>query len=245
MFRTIFWFISFTVQLIFSLPKLLKANKFKKQNNIKERDNLAYKTANNWAKNLVNITGSNINVIGKENIPKDKSVLFVSNHQGNFDIPLILGYLDKPVGFIAKIETKKIPVIRKWMEHLNCIFMDRKDIRQSLRAINKGANTLKEGYSLAIFPEGTRSEDGSLGKFKKGSLKLALKSGVPIVPITISGSNNMMKKNSLLIKPANVKIVISEPIYLEEFTKNNNINELSDVIRNIISENLHKTASNN
>ena len=97
--------------------------------------------------------------------------------------------------------------------------MDRSDIRQSLKVINQAADHLKKGYSMVIFPEGTRSKGETLGEFKPGSLKLGLKAGVPIVPITISGSYKIMEQNGFIIKPAHVEIIISDPIPTIGLTK--------------------------
>lgn len=201
MIRTIIWFVYFWLYLIFVLPTLINVKKLDRQNKIKERDDLVFKTVQSWARSLVRLSGAKIKVIGEENIPKNQAVVFVSNHQGNFDIPILLGFLNKPKAFIAKKEILKIPMISTWMKYMNCIFMDRSDIRQSLKAINQGVEYIKDGYSMVIFPEGTRSVDGQLGDFKPGSLKLASKSGALIIPITVKGSNQIMSKNSLIIKP--------------------------------------------
>lgn len=235
--RTIIWFIYFGVSLIFSIPLLVTAKVYDAQNNVIKRDAFIDKWISRWARSLVKLTGSKINVLGKENIPKNGSVLFVSNHQGNFDIPILLGYIEKPKGFIAKLETSKLPIIKTWMKLMKCIFMDRKDIRQSVKAINKGTKYLAEGYSLVIFPEGTRSKDGSLGKFKPGSLKLSTKSGVPIIPITIKGSNEIMSKKSLKIKPAYVEIIVSPAVEMDNISVKDT-KGLSEKVRNIIADNL-------
>ena len=237
MIRTIVWFIYFVISLVLSIPYLIKAKKYDKENVIDKRDEITYKMVRKWARSLVNLSGSSIKVIGEENIPLSESVLFVSNHQGNFDIPLLLGFIDKPKGFIAKIETSKLPIIKDWMELMKCIFMDRKDIRQSVKAINQGVKHLKEGYSLVIFPEGTRSKDGSLGEFKSGSFRLATKSGVPIVPITIKGSNNIMKKGSFIIRPAIIEIIISTPIMADNM-ETKDTTEVSELVRDIIEKKL-------
>ncbi len=235
MIRTIIWFAFFWIYLLFTLPALMKVKKLDKQNRIKERDDLVFKTARNWARALVNLTGTKINIIGAENIPKNEAVVFVSNHQGNFDIPILLGFLNKPKAFIAKKELIKFPIISTWMKYMNCVFMDRKDIRQSLQSINQGIEYIKEGYSMVIFPEGTRSIDGQLKDFKPGSLRLALKSGAPIVPVTIKGSINIMGKNSYIIKPANVTVIVSSPI--DPITIKDT-NKLTEMIRDIIKGNL-------
>ena len=114
MIRTIVWFIYFVISLVLSIPYLIKAKKYDKENVIDKRDEITYKMVRKWARSLVNLSGSSIKVIGEENIPLSESVLFVSNHQGNFDIPLLLGFIDKPKGFIAKIETSKLPIIKDW-----------------------------------------------------------------------------------------------------------------------------------
>ncbi|QEK13712.1 1-acyl-sn-glycerol-3-phosphate acyltransferase [Crassaminicella thermophila] len=236
MFRTIYMAIYFIVYLIFLFPKEWKINKLEKEGRMQEMHDLLHKIAMNWGKSIVNATGSKIHVFGIENIPKGP-VLFVSNHQGNFDIPILFGFIDKPKAFIAKIELSKIPVFGKWMERQKCIFIDRDNPRQSLKAINKGIKTLKDGHSMVIFPEGTRSKGPKMGEFKKGSLKLATKAKVPIVPITIDGSYKIMEGNKKLIKPAEVKVTISQPIHTTNLTKEDE-NVLSEKVYAIIKSHL-------
>lgn len=219
MFRTILWFIYFWLYLLAVQPTLIKLNRLTESGKSTEHDLLTNKTVKKWAISLVKLAGVTVVITGKEKIPAEGSVLFVSNHQGNFDIPILLGYIDKPKAFIAKIELLKLPLIPNWMNHLKCIFMDRLDLRQSLKAIDQAASNLKAGYSMVIFPEGTRSKSETLGEFKPGSLKLALKAAVPIVPITIRGSYKIMEKNGFIIKPATVEIVISDPIPTTGLTK--------------------------
>lgn len=237
MFRTIFWFIYFWLYLLTIQPSLLKVNRLAKMEKTAEHDQLTNQTAMKWARALVNFAGVTVGTTGEEKIPTDGAVLFVSNHQGNFDIPLLLGYIEKPKGFIAKVELLKLPMIRTWMTHLKCVFMDRSDARQSLKVINQAADHLKEGYSMVIFPEGTRSKGEILGEFKPGSLKLALKAKVPIVPVTIRGSYKIMEQNGFLIKPAHVEITIHDPIPTAEITKED-AKELPERVRKIIEQGL-------
>ena len=135
----------------------------------------------------------------------------------------------------AKIELAKLPFINRWMEHLHCVFMDRSDVRQSLKVINQAADYLKQGYSMVIFPEGTRSKGDTLGEFKPGSLKLATKAGVPIVPITIQGSYKIMEQNKFQIKPAKVKITIHKPILTSDLSKEQ-ASDLPNVVRETIKQ---------
>jgi len=239
MLRTVTWIIYFILRILIITPKLIKVKSLDKQNRIGERDELIHKVAVSWGRDLMKLSGSQIKVIGEENIPKDKAVLFVSNHQSNLDIPILLGYIDKPKAFIAKIELSKFPVLSTWMKYMNCVFIDRSDVRQSLRAIKEGTKLLKEGYSFVVFPEGTRSKDGTLGEFKPGSLKLATKSGAPIVPITIKGANDIMPSGKLVIRPANVEVIISEPIFMDEDIAKDS-NALNQKVWNTIDENLNK-----
>jgi 1-acyl-sn-glycerol-3-phosphate acyltransferase len=218
MLRTIIWFIWFGVSLLFTLPFLLVAKLFDWTHKTIARDKLVHKVTSIWANSQVAMSGSRVKVSGEENLPAG-SVLFISNHQSNFDIPIFMSYINKPKGFIAKIETAKMPFVSSWMRLMMCVFMDRQDIRQSVEAINKGAEFLKQGYSMVIFPEGTRSKTGEMGEFKAGSFKLAVKSGVPIVPIAIKGSFDIMGKESLLIKPALVELEILKPVETSKLSK--------------------------
>lgn len=238
MFRTIKWFMGFWMSLVLLLPKSRKTKKLDEIGETEKRDAMVGKVVPNWARKLIELSGSRVTVVGAEKLPKDETVLFVSNHQGNFDIPLLLGYIDKPKAFMAKKEMEKMPMVSSWMRYMQCVFMDRDNPRESLKAIKAGAEKLKEGYSMVIFPEGTRSEDGKLKEFKQGAFKLATKSGVPIVPVTISGSKKIMEKGSLKINPAEVKLFISEPVYMtEEYIKDTKL--LSEKIKSIIESNLH------
>jgi len=236
MVRTILWFIYFWIYLIAIQPTLLRVNRLARMGKTDEHDQLTNQTAKKWAQSLIKLAGVTVVVSGEENVPSGP-VLFVSNHQGNFDIPLLIGYIDKPKAFIAKIELQKLPLIRTWMTHLKCVSIDRSDIRQSLKVINQAADHLKEGYSMVIFPEGTRSKGPTLGEFKPGSLKLALKAGVPIVPITIRGSYKIMEENGFRIKPARVEISIFDPIPTAGLTKEQ-AGELPERVKKIIKQGL-------
>lgn len=238
MFRTIIWIIYFILRILILTPALIRVKYLNKQNRIKEKDELTYKTARNWGRDLMRLSGSKIKVTGEENVPKDGAVLFVSNHQSNLDIPILLGFIDKPKAFISKVEMSKMPLLSDWMKYINCVFIDRGNTRESLKAIKEGIRLLKEGYSFVVFPEGTRSKDGTLGEFKPGSLKLATKSRAPIVPVTIKGAIDIMQKDKLVIRPADVELVISKPIFIDDDIAKDS-NALAEKVRNIINENLN------
>ncbi|TYS63564.1 1-acyl-sn-glycerol-3-phosphate acyltransferase [Sutcliffiella horikoshii] len=218
MLRTIWWFVYFFGYLIYSLPTIKKVQKIDTPMTVEEKDTIIHQKPKHWAKTLVKLTGSNIEVVGQEKIPSGP-VLFVSNHQGNFDVPILIGFLEKPLGFISKIEVKKIPFIPRWMEAMNCVFIDRKDRRKAVQSIRDGIETLKKGHSLVIFPEGTRSKGNVMGEFKKGGLRLATDSKVPVVPITISGSYKIMEESKIGFQAAKVKVTVHDPIFLPQDEK--------------------------
>lgn len=206
--RTIYWYASFFFTLVGTLPKLNKIKRLEKKGLLDEREAYIHKVSQKWMLGNIKRSGSTVEVSGTEHLPKEGNVVFISNHQGNFDIPLLMGYIDMPKGFISKIEAKKIPIVEKWMELIHCVFMDRSTLKGSAGAIIEGIKILKAGHSLVIFPEGTRSKGDLMGAFKSASFKLATKPGVPIIPITIDGSYKIMEQNQNKIKPAHVKITI-------------------------------------
>ena len=155
MIRTIIWFIWFFLSLIISTPFLLRVKYLSKKGRVEESNNLTNKCARIWANSLLKIAGVKVNVHGLENLPKDRTVLYVGNHQGNFDIPIYLTSIPNLIGFISKIEVQKIPLVTGWMNALHCVFMDRSNVRKSGEAIIKGIRNLKAGFSIVIFPEGT------------------------------------------------------------------------------------------
>lgn len=236
MFRTTRLALYLIMNLIVLFPTLKKAERMDRLEIHDKIYKLIFDIAYRIGNGLVKRSGSDINIVGAEKIP-DGPVLFVSNHQSNFDIPLMMAFVNKPKSYIAKVELANIPLVSRWMKVGKCIFIDRENPRQSLKAINQGISILKSGHSMVIFPEGTRSKGPHMQEFKKGSLRLAIKSGVPIVPVTISGSYKMMEANNGKIKPANVKITVSNPIYTDQLTKEEE-SGLSNRVYEIIEGNL-------
>ena len=137
------------VYLLYSLPGLFKAKKIYEHNNPAD-DEKIQEIPKKWAKGFLKNSGCELEVEGIENIPNGP-VLFVGNHEGDFDIPVLMAGIAKPFGFISKIEVKKIPIVAGWMEVMGCVFMDRKDRRASVQAIRLGAQKLKDGHSMLIF----------------------------------------------------------------------------------------------
>lgn len=237
--KTILFYLDFFIYMFMSRQKKFKLQNLRKENKFEEAEKYLDECVRNWAGHVLDKIGVNIEVQGKENIPKETCV-YVVNHQGFLDIPVVIKVIDKSVGFIAKKEILKFKRIAYWMREIHCIFMDRKNIRESMKAINEGVSNLKSGYSMVIFPEGTRSKGPKVGEFKKGSMKLALKANVPIVPITVNGTYKLREGNRMsAIKSGDVKVTIDKPIYLNKMSKIEQSN-LSEYIKSIIESNISR-----
>ncbi len=184
------------------------------------KDNASRKIIH-WAFSCVRfIAGTNLIVIGKENIPTNQAVLFVGNHRSYFDI--ILSYISVPgiTGYVAKKEMDRYPLLRGWMRYIHCLFLDRDDIKQGLQTILTGVQKIKSGISIFIFPEGTRNKsDDSFLPFKAGSLKIAEKSGCPIIPVAIVNSDNVFEKHLPKIYKTTVVIEYGTPIDIKSLDK--------------------------
>lgn len=178
-------------------------------------------------------------VIGLENVPKDEAVLYVSNHRSYFDI--LIGYTTVPTltGFIAKKEMSKLPYISLWMKFMNCLFLDRDNIREGLKTILEGIELIHNGYSIFISPEGTRSQEKDMLPFKEGSLKMAEKTGCAIIPVSISNTDNIFENHMPWIKKAHVVVEYGKPIYPKDLDKENR-KFIGAYVQNIIKDTLLK-----
>lgn len=234
MLRSIAWYGKFIIDLALLTPKMKKSKEILEQQGQEAYDDYVFPLVEDWANKRLLDSGAEFIIHNPEYIPQDRNVLFVSNHQGNFDIPIFLARIPKHVGFVAKIETLKLPLIRDWMQAIRCVFLDRNDMKQSMKTIVEAIGILKQGYSMVVFPEGTRAKGGSMGEFKAGSFKLATKSNVPIVPVTICGTYKIMEANGNKIKPARVDIFIHEPIEVADMSReeqNNLHTQVEEIVR--------------
>ena len=167
-----------------------------------------------WSRGILKVTGVTLTVEGLENIPKEGPCVFVGNHRSYYDIPLLLASLDKPHGILAKEELEKIPLLNRWMKLLGCVFVQRDDLRASVRALNDATAIVESGRSFVIFPEGTRykGEEGGAGEFKNGAFRIAVKTGAPVVPVAITGARALFENNGNRCHPGRVHICILPPI---------------------------------
>ena len=188
-----------------------------------------------WSQGILNVTGAKMTVEGRENIPTEGPCVFVGNHRSYFDIPILLLALDAPHGILAKEELEKIPLLNRWMKLLGCVFVKRDDIRASVRALNDATAIVESGRSFVIFPEGTRykGEEGGAGEFKAGAFRIAIKTGVPVVPVAITGARGLFEGHGLRATPGSVRVRILPPIQTAGMSKAEQ-KQLPDAVRQAI-----------
>ncbi len=174
--------------------------------------NIPHRVARLWGKIQLRATGTRVTVTGLANIDPQKSYILVSNHQSNFDIFALLGYLPIQFRWIAKAELFRAPFLGWAMTRIGYISIERESPKKAYRSMLKAAEAVKKGVSVMIFPEGTRSPDGKLQAFKKGLFLIALKSQAPILPITIQGTGKIMPKGDWRAYPGRVRITIAPPL---------------------------------
>ncbi|SMP40454.1 lysophospholipid acyltransferase family protein [Anoxynatronum buryatiense] len=232
MLRTIYWLIDFIIYLLYIFVQALRGKRMEKAGHTEEKRRFTQKTGQIWSSRLLRKTGSHIEVTGSEHVPAEGPVLIVSNHQSYMDIPLMVSVVPLPMGFVAKQELRRLPVISRWMDLIECSYIDRKDIRQSLRAIQQAQKSLESGQSMVIFPEGTRSKSREIGAFKPGSLKLAQKAGIPILPVAIDGSYRIYEERGR-ITATTVKVTILPLIPAETVVEESSSDLMSRVFGDI------------
>lgn len=173
---------------------------------------LGYYIPHLWAKLWCMLMFVKIEVTGRENIDKRTSYVFIANHQGAYDIFLIFGYLNHNFKWMMKKSLEKIPFVGYACKVSKHIMVDRSSATAIQQTMQNAMKILQGGMSLVVFPEGSRTPDGKIKPFKRGAFMLATEFGLPIVPLTIDGSFNVMKKSSFAINPGKIKLTIHKPI---------------------------------
>jgi len=195
-----------------------------------------------WSKVILRVCGIRVRVSGLENLDTDVPRIYMTNHQSFFDIFALLACLPVNFKFILKQELMNLPVFGPATRRAGYIGIERDDPRKAVQSMNQAAERIKNGASVLIFPEGTRSPDGRLGQFKKGGFSLALKSGCDIVPVAISDSYRIAPKGSLRIKKGSFSLSIGKPISLAGYTKRK-IPELMDRVREAMLSQMEKNGA--
>jgi 1-acyl-sn-glycerol-3-phosphate acyltransferase len=182
-----------------------------------------------------------VKVTGKEKLDRKQSYIFIPNHQGAYDIFLIFSCIGQPIKWVMKQSLRKIPFVGLACEAAGYIFVDTSSPQAAAKTIQIAEKRIQDGSSIVIFPEGSRTRTGKMGAFKKGAFQMALDLKLPVVPITINGSYDVMRINTYLIHPGKLEMIIHDPIDTDDIHAENirelavNIRELSDRSRTIIA----------
>jgi len=167
--------------------------------------------SNQIARFLLWSTGTRLHIEGRENIPRGKPYCYIGNHQAYADILVFMAAAPEAVGFIAKESLKKVPIIRTWMLFMGCYFLKRGSLKDGLKAILYGADRVKAGRPMVIFPEGTRSKGPQMLPFRKGGVKLATKAKALAVPVSIYGSYRILEERSR-VRPTWIGVKFHPPV---------------------------------
>ncbi|MDR1271556.1 MAG: 1-acyl-sn-glycerol-3-phosphate acyltransferase [Clostridiales Family XIII bacterium] len=181
------------------------------EQNYEEEQKWILRAENFWGANICEHFGFEIEAEYEGSLPEGP-VLFVSNHEAYADIAIFVATIkDKQVGFVAKGELEKVPWYGGWISRVRSLYIKRGDARATLRLFDEGEEWLREGFSLAIFPEGTRAKTGGMASFQRGSLRMALRTGVPIVPVTLKGTYHLFEEKGYPV-PGRVKFYIHRAV---------------------------------
>jgi len=170
-----------------------------------------------WGRVLCRIAGIKVQIEGQENLDPSQTYIFIGNHASQTDIWSFQGYIPHDFRWIAKKELFAIPLFGPAMKAVGFISIDRSHGRKALQSLNDAAARVADGASVLIFPEGTRSPDGHLHPFKTGAILLAIKAGVPVVPVGFNGTFQVLPKGSLLARGGNVVLRIGTPLPTKDF----------------------------
>jgi 1-acyl-sn-glycerol-3-phosphate acyltransferase len=192
-----------------------------------------------WARLNMAVSLMTIDIIGSEKVDPHTSYVIVANHQSLVDIYVLYGYLLQDIKWVMKKELRAIPVFGQAAQAMNHIIIDRSNSEAAIKSINDSRDKLKDGISVVFFPEGTRSRNGELRTFKKGAFRLAQELGIPILPVTIHNTVNVLPSDTTDIVPGHVKMEYGDPIPTEGLISSD-INALANQSRDVIAAALER-----
>jgi 1-acyl-sn-glycerol-3-phosphate acyltransferase len=187
-----------------------------------------------WARTLAFMAPMKVKVEGRGNIDPRQSYILVSNHQSQFDIFLLYGWLGVDFKWVMKQELRTVPGIGMACERLGHIFIDRSDHAAAMATLEEAKRKIVNGTSVMFFPEGTRSRDGKLMRFKKGAFRMAVDLGLPILPLTVTGTRDVLPADTSDLMPGSARLIIHPPIPVEGLTAND-CAQLSNQVREVIA----------
>lgn len=229
-----FWLVITLLSIVLgSLSVLLKA--------LDASGNTSHRIASLWARLICEWNRIPVEITGLENISSTHAQIFVANHQSSFDIFALSGYLPVQIRWVAKSNLFWIPFVGWAMWAEGSIPVDRSNRKKAYQAFLATVEKIKAGCSVIIFPEGTRSVDGTLGEFKKGSHLLAARSQAPMVPVTLIGSSRIIQKGSVRVNPGPIRVIISPAIAVEKLSSKQQ-EKILQTIREVIRKNLEENS---
>jgi 1-acyl-sn-glycerol-3-phosphate acyltransferase len=199
------------------------------------KDDLLYPFAKFGCRVWVRVAGGRVHVSGREHLDPAQTYLFAANHQSNIDPPLLFAYLGHNVGALAKKELTKFPIIKQGFPLAHVVPIDRRNREAAIASTERGADKLRSGHSLLVYPEGTRTVDGQLKDFKKGVFYMALEAGVPIVPVVVNDTRLVMRKGETKCHAHDVYVEILPPVSTQGY-REENLRELIERVRQPILE---------
>lgn len=235
-FRSIVLWIVGTITMVFFASLAVLASF------IDKTGNLSHKISSEWARVLLKLARVQVDVKGVENIQKDRTYIIASNHQGLFDICLIATYIPLNFKWIVKKELLEIPFFGQALKASRYIAVDREDGKKAIKDMKQAETFLSSSVSIAIFPEGTRSRNGSVSEFKKGAFVLANRSKKPILPVSIDGSCNILAKGGLIVRPQKITFTIHRPIDTYNLTVQER-KELPVLVQKIVASEVRSATS--
>ena len=199
------------------------------------------RTVRHWARLFLRIPPCQVEIEGLDLIDASRRYVVASNHLSTFDIPLLFRYLPINGRFLAKKELYRIPIIGTAMHRIGIIRIDRQAGASSREAINEGVRLASErGYSLLVFPEGTRSTTGELLPFKKGAFRIAIDTGLPLLPVVIEGTDRISLRGGKVFYPGSARARILPPIETSEMTNKDDLNPLLREVETLMGETYHE-----
>ena len=198
---------------------------------VDRRGDFGHTCARAWSWLILKTTGVTVRVEGLERLDPTRSYVFAANHQSIYDIPIVFASLPFQLRIIAKESLGKIPFLGWHLRRTGHVLVDRS--KPGAGTVKKMAKLVADGHSLIVFPEGTRSSDGVVARFKGGSFVIALDAGVPIVPVSIAGSRHVMTKGELTVCPGEVRVTVHDPIETAGIAREG-VRELAERVREVV-----------
>jgi 1-acyl-sn-glycerol-3-phosphate acyltransferase len=182
---------------------------------VRKNDRVFHALARGWARSSLRLCGVKVHVKGLEKLDMNRNYVYVSNHASMFDIPAILAAIPDQIRIIYKKELHWIPIFGWGLKYGSYIGIDRSRGADAMKSLEEAAEKIRTGASVLLYAEGTRTLDGKLQPLKRGAFNIAVKAGVPVVPLTINGSFKLLPKRSMVVHPGEVELILESPIEIK------------------------------